>query len=58
MSKRIKTKLLIEIETSFDDNISDEDTIKYLLEQDLSDSGWQINNIEIYKEVFYNGNDD
>lgn len=50
MSRKIKTKLLIEVETNFDDNISDEDTIKYLLEQDLSDSGWQINNIEIYKE--------
>ena len=47
---KIKTKLLLEIETDFDDNISDEDTIKYLLEQDLSDNGWQINNIEIYKE--------
>ena len=47
---KIKTKLLIDVETSFDDNISDEDTIKYLLEQDLSDNGWQINNIEIYKE--------
>ena len=58
MSRKIKTKLLIEVETNFDDNISDEDTIKYLLEQDLSDSGWQINNIKIYKEVFYNGNDD
>lgn len=48
MGRKIKTKLLIEIETDFDDNISDEDTIKYLLEQDLSDNGWQINNIEIY----------
>lgn len=48
MGRKIKAKLLIEVETSFDDELSDEDTIKYLLEQDLSDSGWQINNIEIY----------
>lgn len=51
MDKKIKVKLLIEVETSFDDELADEDTIKYLLEQDLSDNGWQINTIEIYKGV-------
>ena len=50
MSRLFKTKLLIEVETSFDDELSDEDTVAFCVEQDLEEMGWQINNIEIYKE--------
>ncbi len=32
VSRKIKTKLLIEIETSFDDELSDEDTVAFCVE--------------------------
>ena len=50
MSKRIKTKLLIEVETSFDDNLSDEDTVAFCVEQDLEEMGWQVNEVRVYEE--------
>lgn len=51
MGRKIKAKLLIEVEASFDDELSDEDTVAFCVEQDLEEMGWQINNIEIYKGV-------
>jgi len=50
MSKKIKAKLLIEVETDFDDNISDEDTVAFCIEEDLEDLGWQVNEVKVYKE--------
>ena len=50
MSRKIKTKLLLEVETSFEDELADEDTVAFCVEQDLEEMGWQINNIEVYKE--------
>jgi hypothetical protein len=35
MSRKIKAKLLIEVETDFDDNEANMSTIEYLIEQDL-----------------------
>ena len=50
MSKKIKAKLLIEVETSFDDNLSDEDTVAFCVEQDLEEMGWQVNEVRVYEE--------
>lgn len=40
--KEIRTTLLVEVVAHFDDDISDEDTVCYQLEQDLEDAGWQV----------------
>ena len=50
MSKKIKAKLLIEVETDFDDNISDEETVAYCVGEDLQDLGWQVNEVRVYGE--------
>lgn len=50
MSRKIKAKLLIEVETDFDDNISDEETVAFCVEEDLEDLGWQVNEVKVYKE--------
>ncbi|MBY9021635.1 MAG: hypothetical protein KGD67_11295 [Candidatus Lokiarchaeota archaeon] len=52
MSKKIKAKVLIDIETDFDDNEADMETVKYCLEQDLQDrkgASWTVNAIQ-FKE--------
>ena len=40
--KEIRTTLLVEVVAHFDDDISDEGTVCYQLEQDLEDAGWQV----------------
>lgn len=50
MGRKIKAKLLIEVETDFDDDISGEDTVAFCVEQDLEEMGWQINEVKVYKE--------
>ena len=49
MAKKIKAKVLINIETDFDDNEADMEAVRYCLEQDLQDgpkSAWEVNSIE------------
>ena len=48
MTGKIKAKVLIDIETDFDDNESDMETVRYCLEHDLQDS-WTINSVK-FKE--------
>ena len=48
MSKKIKAKILINIETDFDDNESDMETVRYCLEHDLQEN-WLVNDIK-FKE--------
>ena len=50
MSKKIKANLLIEVETSFDDSVSDEETVAYCVGEDLQDLGWQVNEVRVYGE--------
>lgn len=50
MSRKIKAKLLIEVETSFDDDLSDVETVAYCIGEDLQDLGWQINEVKVYEE--------
>lgn len=40
MKKELEVTLKVKVRTYFDDNESDEGTVKYLLEQDLEDAGW------------------
>jgi hypothetical protein len=47
MSKKVKTLLLLEVESDFEDEQSDEETVKYCLEEDLKEMGWQINKTEV-----------
>ncbi|WP_164522238.1 hypothetical protein [Halocella sp. SP3-1] len=48
MSRKIKAKVLIDIETDVDDNESDMETVRYCLNEDLQ-NGWIINDIS-FKE--------
>lgn len=47
--KKITLTLRIKLSTSFDDNYEDnnEETVKYLVEQDLEDLGYNVEEIEI-----------
>ncbi len=53
----IKAKLLIEVMAQFDDNESSDETVRYLVEQDLEDNGFSviscelINNQEVSNET-------
>lgn len=49
MSRKVKVTLLVEVETSFDDNLSDEDTVAFCVEQDLEEMGWQVNEVRVYE---------
>ncbi len=40
MGKELEVTLKVKVRTCFDDKESDEQTVKYLLEQDLEDAGW------------------
>lgn len=40
MGKELEVTLKVKVRTCFDDNESDEQTVRYLLEQDLEDAGW------------------
>lgn len=40
MGKELEVTLKVKVRTNFDDNDSDEQTVRYLLEQDLEDAGW------------------
>ena len=46
MTKKIKAKVLIDIETDFDDNEADMEAVRYCLEQDLQEN-WLVNDIKI-----------
>lgn len=49
MEKELEVTLKVKVRTRFDDNESDEGTVKYLLEQDLEDAGWDCD-VEILNE--------
>lgn len=49
MGKELEVSLKVKVRTYFDDNESDEGTVRYLLEQDLEDAGWD-SDVEILKE--------
>lgn len=45
----IITELNIKVKTFFEDDISNENTVRYLIEQDLLDNGWDIESIDIVR---------
>lgn len=49
MEKELEVTLEVKVRAHFDDNESDEGTVRYLLEQDLEDAGWDCD-VEILKE--------
>ena len=51
MAKIVKATLLIEVETEFDDTESSEETVRYLIEQDLEEIGWNVTNCELAEVV-------
>lgn len=40
MGKELEVTLKVKVRTNFDDNESDGQTVRYLIEQDLEDAGW------------------
>ena len=40
MGKEVEVTLKVKVKTRFDDDESNEETVRYLLEQDLEDMGW------------------
>lgn len=49
MGKELEVALKVKVNTYFDDDESDEGTVRYLLEQDLEDAGWDCD-VEILNE--------
>ena len=49
MGRELEVTLMVKARVHFDDNESDEGTVRYLLEQDLEDAGWDCD-VEILKE--------
>ena len=55
MTRKIKAKVLIDIETDFDDNEADMEAVRYCLEQDLQ-STWEVSSIEFKEFHMKEGN--
>lgn len=51
--KNIKTKLLIDVEVNIDDKLADEDTLKFLVEDDLQELKYTVNNVSIFDDDIY-----
>ena len=49
MGRELEVILKVKVRTHFYNNESDEGTVRYLLEQDLEDAGWDCD-VEILKE--------
>ena len=47
--KTVTATLFVEVEAEFDDEEATEETVRYLVEQDLEDSGWVVNSCELEK---------
>ncbi|WP_164522336.1 hypothetical protein [Halocella sp. SP3-1] len=45
--RKIKAKVLIDVESSFDDNETDISSIEYFIRQDLQDKGWLVNGTKV-----------
>ena len=49
MGKELEVTLKVKVRVHFDDNESDEGTVRYLLEKNFEDAGWDCD-VEIFKE--------
>lgn len=46
---KIKTKLIVEVETEFYDNESSEETLRYCVEQNLENAGYNVIDVSVIK---------
>ena len=46
---KIKAKLIVEVEADFYDNESSEETLRYCVEQDLEDAGFNVIDVSVMK---------
>jgi len=49
---KIKAKLIVEVEADFYDNESSEETLRYCVEQDLEDAGFNVIDVSVMKWRF------
>lgn len=52
---KIKAKLIVEVEAEFYDNESSEETLRYCVEQDLEDAGFNVIDVSVMKWGDING---
>ena len=52
---KIKAKLIVEVEADFYDNESSEETLRYCVEQDLEDAGFNVIDVSVMKWRFQRG---
>lgn len=53
MPNKIKAKLIVEVEADFYDNESSEETLRYCVEQDLEDAGFNVIDVSVMKWRFH-----
>ena len=46
---KVKAKLIVEVEAEFYDNESSEETLRYCVEQDLEDAGFNVIDVSVMK---------
>lgn len=46
---KVKAKLIVEVEAEFYDNKSSEETLRYCVEQDLEDAGFNVIDVSVIK---------
>ena len=46
---KVKAKLTVEVEAEFYDNESSEETLRYCVEQDLEDAGFNVIDVSVMK---------
>lgn len=46
-SKKVKAKLIVEVEAEFYDNEASKETLRYCVEQDLEDAGFNVIDVSI-----------
>ena len=49
---KVKAKLIVEVEAEFCDNESSEETLRYCVEQDLEDAGFNVIDVSVMKWWF------
>ena len=52
---KIKAKFIVEVEAEFYDNESSEETLRYCVEQDLEDAGFNVIDVSVMKWGVING---
>ena len=48
--RKVKAKLIVEVEAEFYDEESTEETLRYCVEQDLEDAGFNVIDVSVFKK--------